>query len=54
MIQREAQMQAYRALQEALDRRDNGGRSTPLVDECAEVVDRDDPANSGSARRSWR
>jgi hypothetical protein len=30
--QREAQVQAYRALQEALDRRDNGGRNTTPAD----------------------
>jgi hypothetical protein len=38
--QREAQRLAYQALQEALDRRDNGGRSSALA-EAARSDERD-------------
>lgn len=39
--QREAQLMAYQALQEALDRRDNGGRSNALEVPRARFDERD-------------
>ncbi|HZC25601.1 MAG TPA: hypothetical protein VE287_01180 [Actinopolymorphaceae bacterium] len=51
--QREARLMAYQALQEALDRRDNGGRSSALDVPRARFDERDvDLVPAGAANPS--
>ncbi|WP_020574777.1 hypothetical protein [Actinopolymorpha alba] len=46
----EAQRLAYRALQESLDRRDNGGRSGQLLEWSTGPDDRDTPPQPATGR----